>query len=84
MCHTIASPLFKSRFFPPIDTECSKQNSPRLKKVGKKMLASFTVYFQHFGQSNQHNFNIFELSETHLTSKEEKYINKDLQNYNSF
>src|SRR6185295_17021625 len=33
---------------------------------------------------NQHNFDIFELSETYLTSKERKYINKDLQNYNSF
>src|SRR6185295_14576102 len=33
---------------------------------------------------NQHNFDLFGLSETHLTSKEGKYINKDLQNYNSF
>src|SRR6185295_7961845 len=33
---------------------------------------------------NQHNFDIFGLSETHLTSKEGKSINKDLQNYNSF
>ena len=33
---------------------------------------------------NQHNFDIFGISESHLTPKEGKFINKNLQNYNSF